>query len=157
MLSRQIEPGDVVVIRYEGPKGGPGMREMLQVTAAIVGAGLGNSVALITDGRFSGATRGLMIGHVTPEAAVGGPLAAVNDGDIISIDVPNRLVSVDKVDIPERLKAWSPREPRYRTGVFAKYASLVESAAEGAITRPQRLVGSPTEWSDGTGAAAAGR
>jgi dihydroxy-acid dehydratase len=132
-----IQPGDVLVIRYEGPKGGPGMREMLGVTSAVVGAGLGETVALLTDGRFSGATRGLMAGHVAPEAFVGGPIAAIREGDVISIDIPNRRLDVDISDdeIASRLKAWSPPAPRYTTGVMAKYAALVSSASEGAITR----------------------
>src|SRR5947207_1553402 len=120
-------PGDVVVIRYEGPRGGPGMREMLQVTAAIVGEGLGDSVAMVTDGRFSGATQGLMIGHVAPEAAVRGPLAALRDGDVITIDVDTRSLAVEGVDIESRLTDWSPPEPLYRTGVMARYALLVSS------------------------------
>jgi dihydroxy-acid dehydratase len=136
VLGGQIAAGDTVVIRYEGPKGGPGMREMLQVTGALVGQGLGDSVCLITDGRFSGATQGLMIGHVSPEAAVGGPLAALRDGDQIAVDVPGRTMAVEGVDIAERLRDWSPPEPRYRSGVFAKYAAQVTSASEGAITRP---------------------
>lgn len=135
--ARQVHAGDVVVIRNEGPKGGPGMREMLGVTAALVGEGLGDSVALLTDGRFSGATRGLMAGHVAPEAAVGGPIAAVREGDIISIDIPNRRldVEIDEVEMQSRLASWSPPAARYTQGVFAKYAKLVSSAAEGAITR----------------------
>src|SRR5438477_6709547 len=132
----RIKPGDTVVIRYEGPRGGPGMREMLQVTAAIVGEGLGETVAMVTDGRFSGATRGLMIGHVAPEAAVGGPLAALPDGDLRSIDVDARSLAVENVDIEARLKSWSPPEPNYRKGVLARYAMLVGSASEGAILRP---------------------
>src|SRR5205807_1276452 len=132
----RIKPGDTVVIRYEGPRGGPGMREMLQVTAAIVGEGLGDSVAMVTDGRFSGATRGLMIGHVAPEAAVGGPLAALRDGDIIEIDVDSRKLGVVDVDIEARLKEWSPPEPHYRRGVLARYAYLVGSASEGAMLKP---------------------
>ena len=132
----KIRPGDVVVIRYEGPRGGPGMREMLQVTAAIVGEGLGESVAMVTDGRFSGATRGLMIGHVAPEAAVGGPLAALQDGDVISIDVDSRALASEGVDIASRLAGWSPPEPHYRKGVLARYAMLVGSASEGAILTP---------------------
>jgi dihydroxy-acid dehydratase len=136
--ARQIIAGDIVVIRYEGPKGGPGMREMLGVTSAIVGQGLGESVALITDGRFSGATRGLMIGHIAPEAFVGGPIAALRDGDTITIDVESRRVDVDLTDaqIAERLRDWKQPQPRYTSGVFAKYAALVSSAAEGAVTRP---------------------
>ena len=132
----RIEPGDTVVIRYEGPRGGPGMREMLQVTAAIVGEGLGDSVAMVTDGRFSGATQGLMIGHVAPEAAVGGPLAALQDGDVIAIDVAERRLAVENVDLAARLKDWSPPEPHYRRGVLARYATLVGSASEGAVLRP---------------------
>ena len=132
----RIKPGDTVVIRYEGPKGGPGMREMLQVTAAIVGEGLGETVAMVTDGRFSGATRGLMIGHVAPEAAAGGPLAAMRDGDDIEIDVESRTLAVHGVDIAGRMKDWSPPEPHYRRGVLARYAALVGSASEGAILKP---------------------
>ena len=132
----RIKPGDTVVIRYEGPKGGPGMREMLQVTAAIVGEGLGDSVAMVTDGRFSGATQGLMVGHVAPEAAVGGPLAALQDGDIIDMDVDSRRLNVEGVDIAARLKNWSPPEPHYRKGVLARYALLVGSASEGAMLKP---------------------
>ena len=132
----RIKPGDTVVIRYEGPRGGPGMREMLQVTAAIVGEGLGDSVAMVTDGRFSGATQGLMVGHVAPEAAVGGPLAALEDGDIIDMDVDSRRLNVEGVDIEARLKSWSPPEPHYRKGVLARYALLVGSASEGAILKP---------------------
>ncbi|MEA2718628.1 MAG: dihydroxy-acid dehydratase [Candidatus Eremiobacteraeota bacterium] len=140
--AQQIVPGDIVVIRYEGPKGGPGMREMLGVTSAIVGQGLGDSVALVTDGRFSGATRGLMVGHVAPEAFAGGPIAAVRDGDTITIDVDNsRLeVSLSDAEIAERLKSWRAPKPRYTSGVFAKYAALVSSAAEGAVTRPPESV-----------------
>ena len=133
-----IKAGDVVVIRYEGPAGGPGMREMLHVTAAIVGEGLGEEVALLTDGRFSGATHGLMAGHVTPEAAHGGPIAAVQDGDTIEFDVEKRELRVLLSDdeIAARLRDWSPPKPRYEHGVFAKYAALVSSASEGAVTRP---------------------
>ena len=136
VANKQIKPGDVVVIRYEGPRGGPGMREMLQVTAAIVGEGLGDSVAMVTDGRFSGATQGLMIGHVAPEAAVRGPLAALRDGDVITIDVDTRSLAVEGVDIESRLTDWSPPEPLYRTGVMARYALLVSSASEGAVLKP---------------------
>jgi len=134
-----IKPGDVVVIRYEGPRGGPGMREMLGVTAAIVGAGLGESVALLTDGRFSGATRGLMAGHVAPEAQVGGPIAAVEEGDTIAFDVDARQLNLEvpAATVRERLARWRPRAPRYATGVMAKYAALVSSAAEGAVTGPR--------------------
>ena len=135
---RLIEPGDVVVIRYEGPAGGPGMREMLHVTAALVGEGIGDEVALITDGRFSGATHGLMVGHVSPEAFRGGPIAAVQEGDTIVLDVDARELRVELSDdeIAARLANWSPPAPRYTRGVLAKYASLVSSASEGAITRP---------------------
>jgi dihydroxy-acid dehydratase len=131
-----IHAGDVVVIRYEGPVGGPGMREMLGVTGAIVGAGLSDSVALITDGRFSGATHGFMVAHIAPEAALGGGLAAVRDGDIVSIDVAARRIDVDLEDaeIAARLAAWKPPTPRYPTGVFAKYAASVSSASLGAVT-----------------------
>jgi dihydroxy-acid dehydratase len=139
VLARRIEPGDVVVIRYEGPRGGPGMREMLQVTAAIVGEGLGESVALVTDGRFSGATRGLMVGHVAPEAALGGPLAGLRDGDTIVIDVDSRTLAVEGVDLAERLRDWAPRAPGMRGGVFDKYAALVQSASHGAITAPGKV------------------
>jgi dihydroxy-acid dehydratase len=131
-----IRPGDVVVIRYEGPRGGPGMREMLGVTAAIQGAGLGTSVALLTDGRFSGATRGFMAGHVAPEAADGGPLAAVRDGDSITIDLTARRLDLDvpAAEVAARLAEWTPPPPRYASGVMAKYARLVSSAATGAVT-----------------------
>lgn len=133
-----INPGDVVVIRYEGPAGGPGMREMLHVTAAIVGEGLGEDVALITDGRFSGATHGLMVGHVAPEAYRGGPIAALREGDTIVLDVEKRELNVELTDdeIAERMRGWTPPPPNYTTGVLAKYAALVSSASEGAITRP---------------------
>ena len=129
---------NVVVIRYEGPKGGPGMREMLGVTAALVGQGLGETVALLTDGRFSGATRGLMAGHVAPEAAHGGPIAALRDGDTITFDIDGRTLNVDvsEEELGNRLKGWGEPEPRYSTGVMAKYAALVSSASEGATTRP---------------------
>ncbi|MDF0675462.1 MAG: dihydroxy-acid dehydratase [Nitrospira sp.] len=132
----QIKPGDVVVIRYEGPSGGPGMREMLGVTAAIVGAGLGNSVALLTDGRFSGATHGLMAGHVAPEAIKGGPIAAVKNGDAITFDIPKRRldVALSQKEILARLKKVKPPVPRYTSGVMAKYARHVSSASEGAVT-----------------------
>jgi dihydroxy-acid dehydratase len=131
-----IRAGDVVVIRYEGPKGGPGMREMLAVTGAIMGAGLGDSVALITDGRFSGATRGLMAGHVAPEAASGGPIAAVQEGDTIVVDVDRRELRAEVSDdeLRTRMAAWTPPPPRYPTGVMAKYARLVSCASVGAIT-----------------------
>jgi dihydroxy-acid dehydratase len=133
-----IRPGDVLVIRYEGPAGGPGMREMLSVTSSVVGAGLGESVALVTDGRFSGATRGLMVGHVAPEAARGGPLAALTDGDEITIDVEARVLAVDLPgdEIARRLAAAAPPPPRYETGVFARYRACVGSASEGAVLTP---------------------
>ncbi len=132
----QIKPNDVVVIRYEGPRGGPGMREMLGVTAALVGAGLGDSVALMTDGRFSGATHGLMAGHVAPEAATGGPIAVLRNGDTIVFDVKARRLDVELSDeeISARLRQWKPPTPRYTTGVMAKYARLVSSASQGAVT-----------------------
>jgi dihydroxy-acid dehydratase len=132
----KIKAGDVVVIRYEGPKGGPGMREMLAVTAALVGAGLGDNVALLTDGRFSGATHGLMAGHVAPEAANGGPIAAVRDGDTITFDLPKRTLSVEisEAEMQRRLAGWKAPKPRYTHGVFAKYAALVSSSSLGAIT-----------------------
>ncbi len=136
VLTGRIEPGDVIVIRWEGPKGGPGMREMLATTAAVKGAGLGDSVALITDGRFSGATHGFSIGHVAPEAADGGPIAFLEEGDRITIDVPNRTIDValDADVLAERRAAWQPLEPRYTRGVLAKYARTVRSASEGATT-----------------------
>src|SRR5437763_9487 len=129
----------VVAIRYEGPVGGPGMREMLQVTGALVGEGLCDSVALITDGRFSGATHGLMVGHIAPEAARGGTIAAIRDGDTIVLDVKARQLNVELSgeQIAERMRGWKPPAPRYATGVFAKYAALVSSASEGAVTRAQ--------------------
>lgn len=136
---RQIQPGDVVIIRYEGPSGGPGMREMLGVTAAIVGVGLGDSVALLTDGRFSGATHGLMIAHVSPEAYRGGPIAAVLEGDIIVVDVNERRLDVElsAEELRSRLATWQKPAPRYTSGVFAKYAASVSSASEGAVTLPR--------------------
>jgi dihydroxy-acid dehydratase len=136
VTGKNIRPGDVVVIRYEGPRGGPGMREMLGVTGAIVGEGLGESVALLTDGRFSGATRGLMVGHVAPEAARGGPVAALADGDTVGIDVNARRLDVElsAEEIAQRLATWHEPELRYKSGVFAKYATLVSSASEGAVT-----------------------
>jgi dihydroxy-acid dehydratase len=139
VTSKQIKAGDVLVIRNEGPKGGPGMREMLSVTGAIVGEGLGGSVALLTDGRFSGATHGLMMGHVSPEAALGGPIAAVHEGDMINIDVTKRLleVEIDDATLKQRLAQWKAPQQRYPTGVFAKYAALVSSASQGAITQPK--------------------
>lgn len=134
--ARKIKEGDVLVIRYEGPKGGPGMREMLAVTAALVGEGLGKSVGLLTDGRFSGATKGLMVGHVAPEAADGGPIAAVKNGDIIRFDIPKRRldVKISASEIKKRLKSWKAPKPRYTKGVMAKYARTVSSAAKGAVT-----------------------
>ncbi len=139
VTGKKIKSGDVVVIRNEGPKGGPGMREMLSVTGAIVGEGLGGSVALLTDGRFSGATHGLMAGHVSPEAALGGPIAGVRDGDIIRFDVRNRVLEVEISDdvLRQRMAQWKAPQPRYPTGVFAKYGALVSSASQGAITRPK--------------------
>jgi dihydroxy-acid dehydratase len=138
VMEGRIRSGDIVVIRYEGPRGGPGMREMLGVTSAIVGAGLSDNVALITDGRFSGATRGFCVGHVAPEAAVGGPIAAVEEGDIIRLDIAKRVIDLEipSATLEARLKKWKAPEPRYRSGVFAKYVALVGSAAEGAITTP---------------------
>jgi len=136
VTSGSIQPNDVLVIRYEGPRGGPGMREMLGVTAAIAGTELGQTVALLTDGRFSGATRGLMAGHVAPEAAMGGPIAALLDGDIVEFDIPKRKLTVelDDAQLEARLKRWAPPEPLPTRGVFAKYASRVSSASIGAIT-----------------------
>jgi len=136
VTGKSMRPGDVVVIRYEGPRGGPGMREMLGVTGAIVGEGLGESVALLTDGRFSGATRGLMVGHVAPEAASGGPIAALADGDTVVFDINARRLDVElsAEEIGRRLATWREPEPRYKAGVFAKYARLVSSASEGAVT-----------------------
>ena len=138
VLDGQVQPGEVVVIRYEGPAGGPGMREMLDVTGALVGRGLGSSVALVTDGRFSGATHGLMVGHVAPEAARGGPLAALRDGDVIVVDAARRRLDVELADeeVKRRLDGWTPPPPRYEGGVFAKYAATVASASDGAVTRP---------------------
>jgi dihydroxy-acid dehydratase len=135
IVDKKISPGDVVVVRYEGPKGGPGMREMLVVTAAIVGQGLKDSVALITDGRFSGASHGLMIGHVSPEAAIGGPIALVRDGDTVLIDVDKRTMTLDipNAEFESRRKAWKAPAPNYTRGVFAKYAKLVGSASKGAV------------------------
>jgi dihydroxy-acid dehydratase len=135
---RSIESGEVIVIRYEGPKGGPGMREMLSATAALVGQGISDSVAMVTDGRFSGATRGLMIGHVSPEAMVGGPISLVKNGDVVSINLKRGKVDLEvpQAEIRNRKKKWKPIRPRYKNGVLAKYASLVSSASEGAVTRP---------------------
>ncbi|MGH9785516.1 MAG: dihydroxy-acid dehydratase, partial [Terriglobia bacterium] len=135
ILKGKIRAGDVVVIRYEGPKGGPGMREMLAVTGAIQGEGLGDKVALLTDGRFSGATHGLMVGHVAPEAAVGGPIAALKEGDWITVDAEERELSVrlTEKEIRSRLQRWTPPRPRYTSGALAKYAKLVTSASRGAV------------------------
>ena len=136
VTSGTIKAGDVVVIRYEGPRGGPGMREMLGVTGAIVGAGLSESVALVTDGRFSGATHGFMIAHVAPEAFNGGPIAALAEGDIVTIDVAAGKIEmqVPAETIQQRMASWKAPAPRYKTGVFAKYCALVSSASEGAVT-----------------------
>jgi dihydroxy-acid dehydratase len=137
VIQGKINAGDVVVIRYEGPRGGPGMREMLGVTGAIVGAGLSDSVALMTDGRFSGATHGFMIAHVAPEAFNGGPIAVVQEGDSITVDADRGVVDLDiaPAEMARRLAAWRAPAPRYTTGVFAKYCALVSSASEGAVTR----------------------
>jgi dihydroxy-acid dehydratase len=136
ILARRIRPGDVVVIRYEGPKGGPGMREMLSPTAALVGQGLGDSVGLITDGRFSGGTYGMVVGHVAPEAAVGGTIALVQEGDSVTLDAEQRLLqlNVQEEEIARRRAAWRPPAPRYTRGVLAKYAKQVSSAGTGAVT-----------------------
>ena len=136
ILGGEIVEGDVIVIRYEGPKGGPGMREMLGPTAAIMGRGLGDKVALITDGRFSGGTHGFVVGHITPEAHVGGPLALVNEGDTIVIDAENKTLSVEVSDqeLAQRKKDYVPKAPRYKYGVLAKFAKLVNSASQGAVT-----------------------
>jgi dihydroxy-acid dehydratase len=148
-----ITSGDVVVIRYEGPRGGPGMREMLAVTAALVGAGLGDSVALLTDGRFSGATHGLMAGHVAPEAANGGPIAAVQDGDLIVFDLPNRKLNIEitDVELQKRQALWKAPKPRFTHGVMAKYALLVSSSSLGAITTV------PASFSSGVTPVSSGR
>jgi dihydroxy-acid dehydratase len=144
VMHGQIKAGDVVIIRYEGPRGGPGMREMLGVTGAIVGAGLSDSVALVTDGRFSGATHGFMIAHVAPEAANGGPIAAVREGDPITVDAETGVLNVDipAAELQARMKDWKAPAPRYPTGVFGKYCALVASASEGAVTNPA-LLGQP--------------
>jgi dihydroxy-acid dehydratase len=136
IMADKIRAGDVLVIRYEGPKGGPGMREMLSPTSAIIGKGLGDKVGLITDGRFSGGTYGMVVGHVAPEAQVGGPIALVREGDVITIDAVKRTldVQIDAAELERRRAAWSPPPPRYQTGVLAKYAKLVSSAATGAVT-----------------------
>ncbi len=136
ILARKIQPGDVVVIRYEGPKGGPGMREMLSPTSALIGEGLGDSVGLITDGRFSGGTYGLVVGHVAPEAFIGGNIALVQEGDSITIDAAQRLLqlNVSETELSNRRSAWQSPKPHYTRGVLAKYAKLVSSASQGAIT-----------------------
>ncbi|MBV9404809.1 MAG: dihydroxy-acid dehydratase [Acidobacteriaceae bacterium] len=141
VLGRDIKPGDIVVIRYEGPRGGPGMREMLGVTSAIVGEGLSESVALVTDGRFSGATRGFMVGHIAPEAAVGGPIAAVREGDLITIDIDRREINLDipSPELRDRLATFSRPAPKYTSGVMAKYVALVSSASDGAVTSQPTL------------------
>jgi dihydroxy-acid dehydratase len=141
VIAQRIKPGDVVVIRYEGPVGGPGMQEMLSVTGALVGEGLGDSVALITDGRFSGGTHGLMIGHIAPEAALGGPIGLVEEGDAIVIDVDSRVLDLDVPEavLVERQSRWTPPPPRYARGVMAKYAALVSTASEGAVTTGRRM------------------
>jgi dihydroxy-acid dehydratase len=138
ILDKQINPGDVVVVRNEGPVGGPGMREMLSPTAAIVGQGLLDSVALITDGRFSGGSFGLVIGHIAPEAAVGGTIGLVQEGDSITVDANRLLIqlNVDEPTLAQRRQAWVAPEPRYRTGVLGKYARLVSSSSKGAVTDP---------------------
>src|SRR5699024_2571043 len=136
-----VRKGDVVVIRYEGPAGGPGMREMLGVSAALVGRGLGEDVALVTDGRFSGATHGFMVGHVAPEAARGGPIALLRDGDRIVLDADRRVLETD-ADLDARRAEWQPREPRVKRGALAKYAALVGSASRGAVTQPSI----PYQW-----------
>jgi dihydroxy-acid dehydratase len=134
----EIEIGDVLVIRYEGPKGGPGMREMLSATAALVGQGISDGVAMITDGRFSGATRGLMIGHVSPEAMVGGPISLVKNGDKVTIDIKRGTIDLEvgRAEMQERKRKWRPMRPKYLNGALAKYASLVGSASDGAVTLP---------------------
>jgi dihydroxy-acid dehydratase len=136
ILANQVHAGDVVVVRNEGPVGGPGMREMLAPTAAIVGEGLGDKVALITDGRFSGGTYGLVVGHVAPEAAVGGMIGLVQEGDSITVDAQQQLLqlNVDSAELERRKQAWVEPEPRYRTGVLGKYARLVSSSSKGAVT-----------------------
>ncbi|HEU4622114.1 MAG TPA: dihydroxy-acid dehydratase, partial [Burkholderiaceae bacterium] len=136
IMARSIRAGDVVVIRYEGPKGGPGMREMLSPTSALIGQGLGESVGLITDGRFSGGTWGMVVGHVAPEAAVGGPIALVEEGDSVTIDAHKLLLqlNVDDAELARRKAAWTPRKPRYVRGLLAKFASLASGAEEGAVT-----------------------
>ena len=136
ILAGKIQAGDIIVVRYEGPKGGPGMREMLAPTSAIIGAGLGDKVGLITDGRFSGGTYGMVVGHVAPEAAVGGAIALVEEGDMITIDAHKRLLQLNISDeeLEKRRQAWEPPTPRYNRGVLAKYAKLVSSSSVGAVT-----------------------
>jgi dihydroxy-acid dehydratase len=136
ILEGQISKGDVIVIRYEGPRGGPGMREMLSPTSAVMGRGLGKDVALITDGRFSGGTHGFVVGHITPEAFDGGPLAVVKNGDVVTIDAEKRTIQLElrQKEIDTRLKAWKRPVPRYRRGVLAKYAAHVTTASLGAVT-----------------------
>jgi len=136
ILARKIHSGDVVIIRYEGPRGGPGMREMLSPTSALIGEGLGDSVGLITDGRFSGGTYGMVVGHVAPEAAVGGVIALVKEGDSVTIDAQQRLLqlNVNNEELASRRAAWQPPAPRYTRGVLAKYAKLVSTASKGAVT-----------------------
>jgi dihydroxy-acid dehydratase len=133
-MEGKINSGEVIVIRYEGPKGGPGMREMLKPTAALIGTGLGTEVALVTDGRFSGATRGPCIGHVTPEAMNGGPIAVVKGGDVISIDIPNRRLDlkISEEKLQERLKQWRPPEPKVKKGILAAYSKIVKPTSKGA-------------------------
>jgi dihydroxy-acid dehydratase len=137
ILGGRIQPGDIVVVRYEGPKGGPGMREMLSPTSAISGMGLGESVVLLTDGRFSGGTRGPCIGHISPEAAEGGPIAIVRNGDKIVLDIPNRRLEIklSKAEIKKRLSKWKPRAPKIKHGWLARYAKGVTSANTGAIVK----------------------
>ncbi|MGL5792924.1 MAG: dihydroxy-acid dehydratase, partial [Waterburya sp.] len=136
ILDGKIQPGDIIIVRYEGPRGGPGMREMLAPTSAIIGAGLGDSVGLITDGRFSGGTYGLVVGHVAPEAAVGGTIALVKEGDSITIDAHQKLLqlNVDETELAQRRSQWQARQPKYTRGVLAKYAKLVSSSSLGAVT-----------------------
>jgi len=138
VVNRSYEDGDVLVIRYEGPRGGPGMREMLSTTAVLSGQDMGDKVALITDGRFSGGTRGLCVGHVCPEAAVGGPIALIRDGDVLRIDAEAGTVDVDlsQAELDERRKAWTPRQTDYRSGAIWRYAQTVGSADKGAVTHP---------------------
>jgi dihydroxy-acid dehydratase len=147
ILAGKIQAGDVIVVRYEGPKGGPGMREMLAPTSAIIGAGLGDSVGLITDGRFSGGTYGMVVGHVAPEAFVGGAIALVQDGDSITIDAPARLLQINISDqeLQQRRANWQPPKPRYTTGVLAKYAKLVSSSSLGAVTDFESVMNQITE------------